>query len=113
MEVVAPDVARMGVAAIEILAVVGHVAQVVVRVGNLGDVEFLDEVAFGVVFVEHRKHGCRLAPCGGVDVLTVEGHGVLAAGGAGEGGHEVPHVAGVLFLSLHGPWRNYGQKEQK
>lgn len=102
----------MGVAAIEILAVVGHVAQVVVRVADAFDIKFFDEVAFGVVFVEHRKHGCRLAPCGGVDVFTVEGHGVLAAGGAGERGHEVPHVAGVLFLSLQGPWRNYGQKEK-
>ena len=93
LEVIAPDNAAVGVAAVEVLAVVGHVAQVVVGVVDAGDVKLLDEIAFKVVFVNHRQHVRRLAPGASVDVFAVAGNSVLAAGGTGERGDEVPHVA--------------------
>ena len=53
-----PNRPRMGIAAINILPVVGHVAKIIVRTGNLRNVEFVNEIAVEVVFVKHRQH-CR------------------------------------------------------
>ena len=108
-EVVAIDDAGVGVAAVEVLAVVGHVAHVVVTVVDTRDVEFLDEVAFEVVLVEHRQHRRRLAPCAGVEVLAVIDHAMLPAGGANERGDQVPHALGGLFLCSCG----HRRKEHK
>ena len=106
-----PDGAGVGVAAVDVLAVVGHVAHVVVGVAEAGDVELFDEVAVEVVFVEHRQHVRRLAPDAGVYVFAVVHHAMLASCGANERVDEVPLVARGLLLGLRCPWRDDGEEK--
>ena len=101
----------MGIAAVDILSVISHVAHVVVGIIDSRYIEFFDEIAVKVVFVEHRQHCRRLAPSTSVDVLTVVDHAVLATCGARERVHEIPHVA--WGLSLDGTWHCKSQSQEK
>lgn len=111
VQVIAPDRAGMGVAAIEILPVVGHVTHKTIGVGDPGDVELLEEVAVHIVFIEHRKDRGRLAVGAGVDVLAVIDDAVLAASGAGERSDKIPHVGGTPLLGIQGAGEEQRQNE--
>ncbi|KWW28024.1 MAG: hypothetical protein F083_2904 [bacterium F083] len=77
---------------IEVLAIIGHATER----STTGDIEAFDHVALEVILIEIMC-GSAITPVGGIEVVAVKAHTIMAAFGSVEGHHQIPRSADALF----------------